>query len=70
MNGTATTTMASASTSGTSGYQSPEDTTITSATIDNSSNFYYLDVSWPKESSGLLTVFGVRIRYTVTSPLP
>ncbi|MFO0832491.1 MAG: hypothetical protein U0637_11720 [Phycisphaerales bacterium] len=65
-----TTTVSSVSTSGTSGYQRPQDTSISSATIDNSQNLYWVGVFWNKENSGNLDVAGIRITYTVTTPLP
>lgn len=69
-NGSGVVTMATVSTTGTTGFQSPEDTVISSAIIGNNSFFYRAEIAWAKESNGSITVYGIRVQYTVTSPLP
>jgi hypothetical protein len=64
------TTMATVSTSGTSGTQTPTDTSISSATIDLRTYIYDVELSIPRESEGNLFVYGVRIDYTIVTPLP
>jgi hypothetical protein len=64
------TTMATVSTSGTSGTQTPTDTSISSATIDLRTYIYDVELSIPRESEGTLFVYGVRIDYTIVTPLP
>jgi hypothetical protein len=63
-------TMATATTSGTSGVQTRTDSTISSATINNLTHIYDLELSIPREGSGNLFAYGVRIDYTITTPLP
>jgi len=64
------TTMATVSTSGTSGTQTRTDTSISSATIDLRTYIYDVELSIPRESEGNLFVYGVRIDYTIVTPLP
>ena len=63
-------TMATVSTSGTSGTQTRTDTSISSATIDLRTYIYDVELSIPRESEGNLFVYGVRIDYTIVTPLP
>jgi hypothetical protein len=62
--------MATVSTSGTSGTQTPTDTSISSATIDLRTYIYDVELSIPRGSEGSLFVYGVRIDYTIVTPLP
>jgi hypothetical protein len=62
-------TMASVTSAGSAGFQVLSDSTISSATIDNSPFAYYVTVTWTEHDS-LLSFSGVLISYTVTSPLP
>ncbi len=63
-------TMATASSSGTSGVQTRSDTTVSSPTVDNLTYIYDVELTIPRESTGNLFAYGVRINYTVTTPLP
>jgi len=49
------------------------DVTISNSTIDNSIYTYWVQIDWPGTgtvSSGAFGVYGIRLRYAVTSPLP
>jgi hypothetical protein len=61
-------TMAGVSSTGTAGGQVLTDSTISSATIDNGTYAYYAQVNWNKQSDNSLA--GVRITYTIATPLP
>ena len=63
-------TMASVTSSGTGGVQTRTDSTVTSPTIDNLAYLYDIELTIPREASGNLFAFGVRVNYTVTTPLP
>ena len=63
-------TMATATTTGTSGVQTRTDTTVSSPTVDNLTYIYDVELTVPRGSSGNLFSYGVRINYTVTTPLP
>ncbi len=63
-------TMATATTSGTSGVQTRTDSTVSSPTVDNLTYIYDVELTLPREGSGNLFAFGVRIDYTITTPLP
>ena len=63
-------TMASVTSSGTGGVQTRTDSTVTSPTIDNLASLYDIELTIPREASGNLFAFGVRVNYTVTTPLP
>lgn len=59
--------MANFSSSGTPGYSSSEDTSISSNTIDNSSYYYYLYITFPSADTD--TIFkALKITYTVNEP--
>ncbi|MFN0010965.1 MAG: hypothetical protein ACKVS8_04890 [Phycisphaerales bacterium] len=45
-------------------------TAISNATIDNATYSYRVEVSWPDPGSHVADFYGVRITYTITSPLP
>jgi len=65
------TTMATANGTGTTGYTSTEDTSISSATIDNSTYSYRMAITNDPSIWSLGTSFlGVVVTYTVTVPLP
>lgn len=63
-------TMATATTSGTSGVQTRTDSTVSSPTVDNLTYIYDVELTLPRQSSGNLFAYGVRINYTITTPLP
>ena len=64
-------TMATGNGTGTAGYDSVEDTTITNATIDNSTYSYRMALECnPSIFSNRTSFLGVVVTYTVTVPLP
>jgi hypothetical protein len=61
--------MASAVSSG-SGVQAISTTDISNATIDNQNFSYDVNATWGSGQDGAVYLVSVRIRYTITSPLP
>lgn len=61
--------MASVTSSGSAGGQILTDATISSATIDNDTFTYYAMVDFVKDGD-LVAFHGIRILYTITTPLP
>lgn len=63
--------MASILSVGATGFQQQSDATIDSPMIDNAANFYFLFCKFDAEPADkALTLYAVRITYTVTAPLP
>jgi hypothetical protein len=61
--------MASVTSSGSGGNQILTDSTIGSATINNGQFAYFAFVEFTKQG-GDQALYGVRISYSITSPLP
>ena len=63
-------TLASAASSGTSGFQTRTDGSVQSPVVDNESFVYWIDLNSFQTPLGTLRLDGIVIEYTVTAPLP
>lgn len=63
-------TLASMSSSGSSGNQTLTDNTIANATIDTENYIYFLDLDWNKPGDGSIFFYGARIEYDATLVVP
>ncbi|MBL9000984.1 MAG: hypothetical protein JNK25_07605 [Phycisphaerae bacterium] len=63
-------TLASISSSGSSGSQTLTDNTIANATIDTENYIYFLDLDWNKPGDGSIFFYGARIEYDATLVVP